>query len=125
MIKNLVIKTIATAIIALGTAISAHASAEGDSMLVQDEQEIRVIVGGEPVEFDVPPQIIDGEIMVPMRAIFEALDLEMEWDEEAQTITTDTRNSLANNVIWEIGSTIITKLNEGYTSYSMIDVPPK
>jgi len=47
--------------------------------------EIRVILDGEQIEFDVPPQIIDNRTMVPMRAIFEALGATVFWhyDEEA------------------------------------------
>jgi len=34
---------------------------------------IRVILDGVELEFDVAPQIVDERTMVPMRAIFEAL----------------------------------------------------
>jgi len=43
--------------------------------------EIRVILDGVELEFDVPPMIIDNRTMVPMRAIFEALGAEVEWDQ--------------------------------------------
>ena len=36
---------------------------------------------------DVVPQIINGRTMVPMRVIFEALGLYVEWDGETQTVT--------------------------------------
>jgi len=42
--------------------------------------EIRVLLNGTPIEFDVPPMIIDNRTMVPFRAIFEALGLRVEWD---------------------------------------------
>ena len=48
--------------------------------------EISVYINGERLEFDVPPQIIDNRTMVPMRAIFEALRYEVEWDGETQTV---------------------------------------
>jgi len=53
--------------------------------------EIRVLIGGNAVEFDVPPQIISGRTLVPMRAIFEALGAEVEWDGITQTVTAHTR----------------------------------
>ena len=36
-------------------------------------EEISVYVDGIKIEFDVPPQIIDGRTMVPVRQIFELL----------------------------------------------------
>ena len=51
------------------------------------QQPITVVLDGEVLEFDVPPQIIDGRTMVPMRVIFEALGAEIEWDGATQTVT--------------------------------------
>jgi len=48
--------------------------------------DIKVILDGELLDFDVQPQIIDGRTMVPLRIILEALGLEVEWYEETQTI---------------------------------------
>jgi len=55
-----------------------------------DVPEITVLLNGEAIEFDVPPQIIDNRTMVPLRAISEALDAKVEWDEQTQTITIET-----------------------------------
>jgi len=43
------------------------------------DDNIRVILNGEELEFDVPPMIIEGRTMVPVRAIFEAFGMEVEW----------------------------------------------
>jgi len=51
------------------------------------EAEIAVYLDGERLEFDVPPMIIDGRTMVPMRVIFEALGLTIQWRPNAQIIT--------------------------------------
>lgn len=48
--------------------------------------DIRVILDDKLLDFDVQPQIIDGRTMVPFRAIFEAIGMEVEWHEEFQTI---------------------------------------
>ncbi len=47
--------------------------------------EVSVILDGERVAFDVPPQIISNRTMVPIRAIFEALGAKVEWDAETRT----------------------------------------
>lgn len=50
-----------------------------------DGGEVSVYLNGSKIEFDVPPQIINGRTMVPMRAIFEALGAEVEWDSATKT----------------------------------------
>ncbi|MBC7765201.1 MAG: MBL fold metallo-hydrolase [Hyphomonadaceae bacterium] len=48
---------------------------------------IVVTLNGEPVHFDVPPTIVEGRTMVPLRPIFEALGIAVTWDESTQTVT--------------------------------------
>lgn len=48
---------------------------------------VSVYVDGEPVAFDVNPRILNDRTMVPMRGIFEALDAQVEWEQETQTVT--------------------------------------
>jgi uncharacterized protein YkwD len=52
--------------------------------------EISVVVDGAPILYDVPPQIINGRTMVPMRAVLEALGASIDWDGATQTITATT-----------------------------------
>ena len=47
---------------------------------------ISVVVNGTEVIFDVPPQIINGRTMVPVRAIFEALGADVYWDDATKTV---------------------------------------
>ena len=48
---------------------------------------LTVLFDGRPMVFDVPPQIINGSTMVPMRAIFDALGAAIAWDGDTSTIT--------------------------------------
>ena len=48
---------------------------------------IKVIVDGKTLAFDVPPQIVNGRTLVPLRAIFEEMGAEIEWDPDTQTVT--------------------------------------
>lgn len=50
-------------------------------------KEITVTIDGRFVNFDVPPQKIDGRVMVPLRQIFEGLGAKVGWDEKTQTVT--------------------------------------
>lgn len=49
--------------------------------------EITATINNRPVYFDVAPQKIDGRVMVPLRAIFEGLGAEVEWESATETIT--------------------------------------
>ena len=51
------------------------------------EDEISVLLDGEKLSFERPPVIIDGRTLVPLRAIFEAMGADVEWDEDTETIT--------------------------------------
>ena len=47
---------------------------------------ITIEIDGQLLQAEVPPRIIDDRTMVPLRAIFEALDTEVEWIHETRTI---------------------------------------
>ncbi|MDN5331763.1 MAG: hypothetical protein PWP45_988 [Tepidanaerobacteraceae bacterium] len=51
------------------------------------ERTISIMVDGLPVSFDVPPIITDGRTLVPFRAVSEALNVPVSWDEKARTVT--------------------------------------
>jgi len=79
---------------------------------------ISVYLDGTQLTFDVPPQIIDGRTLVPLRAIFEALGAEVNWNEATQTITA-TKDT--TTVVLTIGSTTATVSGRSVT----LDVPPQ
>lgn len=54
---------------------------------VSAADKITVMLDGSEIKFDVPPQIISGRTMVPIRAIFEALGAEVEWNDTTKTVT--------------------------------------
>lgn len=49
--------------------------------------EITVELDGNPIEFDVKPEIIDGRTMVPLRKIFEEIGASVKWDNDTQTVS--------------------------------------
>ena len=51
-----------------------------------DLSRINVVLDGVYLDFDVPPQIVDGRTMVPARAIFEALGMYVQWRDESHQI---------------------------------------
>jgi hypothetical protein len=54
---------------------------------VSVEGVIRVFVNGYQPTLDVPPVIRDGNTLVPVRGVFEALNAEVSWDEAKQEVT--------------------------------------
>lgn len=46
-----------------------------------------MFVNDEQIELDVPAQLINNRTLVPLRAIFEALNAKVEWDGETDTVT--------------------------------------
>lgn len=52
-----------------------------DNIDYKKGNEIRVILEGKQLEFDVAPQIVDGRVLVPMRKIFESFGLTVTWIE--------------------------------------------
>lgn len=78
---------------------------------------IAVYVDGKILETDTAPQIINDRTMVPMRAIFEAMGMGVNWNEELKVITADDE---MNVITLEIGSREIVKNGKTYTA----DVAP-
>ncbi len=48
---------------------------------------ITAYLNGKQIMFDVPPLIEDGRTLVPVRAIFEAMGMNVDWDETTRTVT--------------------------------------
>ncbi len=55
--------------------------------VINASSDIKVMLEGEELIFDVPPQIIEGRTLLPLRVIFENLGLEVGWDDKTRTIT--------------------------------------
>ncbi len=77
---NIIMKRLSILLLSMLMLLSAVAPAAASN-------DIKVIVDGIVVNFDVQPQIIDGRTMVPLRAIFEALGATVDWNESTKTIT--------------------------------------
>lgn len=48
---------------------------------------VKVMINDTSLVSDVPAQIVDGRTLVPLRAIFEALDMSVSWDSQTSTVT--------------------------------------
>ena len=82
-------------------------------------KEITVFVNGQQLVMDQPPIIEDGRTLVPLRAIFEALNVNVGWEKETQTVLADWGD---NSLSLQIGKNVI-HMGDGHKI--TIDVPAK
>ena len=61
--------------------------------------DIKVVIDGEQVQFDVAPQIMDGRTMLPVRAIFEKLGATIDWDAEAKAVNAKKDNTVITLIV--------------------------
>ena len=68
-------------------------------------REISVVLDGAPITFDVAPRLTNNRTMVPVRAIFEALGAEVEWNNATHTVTATAANG--DVIALTLGSTTL------------------
>lgn len=97
-------------IIAVLAAITISVAGVPLSALANEEtSEISVYVNGEKIEFDQEPVIKNDRLLVPFRAIFEALNATVNWKNETQTVTA----RLGTTVItFKVGDDLLTAGNK-------------
>lgn len=88
-------KRILLLLLAFTLAFSFFAFAEG---------EISITVNSNPLTMDVPPEIMNGRTMVPMRAVFEALGADVNWIGEEQMIIATSGNKI---IVLKISASIL------------------
>ena len=67
---------------------------------------VTVILDGQRVSFDVPPQMIDGRVMLPFRAISESLGVTVDWNQSEQTITATKEGTVFTLPIGSVSPTV-------------------
>ena len=108
MFKNGIISVLLVLTVLIGTL----------AVSIMAEDGIKVVLNGEELIFDVPPQLINDRTMVPMRKIFESLGADVKWEGESQTITA-TKDDIV--IIMQIDNVIITVKGVDIE----LDVPPQ
>lgn len=56
-------------------------------------QTIKLVVNNKEMKTEVPPQLVQGRVLVPVRSVAEALHSEVKWDELSQTVTITQKKS--------------------------------
>jgi hypothetical protein len=78
--------------------------------------EIKVVLNGNLLSFDVSPRMVNGRTLIPMRAIFEALGATVDWNRDTQTV-----NAVKDGITvsLQIGSYDLVRNGHNFT----LDVP--
>ncbi|MGB3366427.1 MAG: DUF1566 domain-containing protein [Acidaminobacteraceae bacterium] len=53
---------------------------------------VKVYIDGEALVFDTKPVIVDGRTMIPLRAVFESLSMDVSWDSYLEKVTAENEN---------------------------------
>lgn len=68
---------------------------KGDKTLsLQIDNQLMQVSGGAPVHLDVPPQIINGRTLLPIRAVVENLGYELIWNAANQTLSIEQKGAI-------------------------------
>ena len=81
----------------------------GVTVAYGEESNISLQINGSEISAEVPPTIIDGRTMVPVRAIFEAVGANIDFDAETKTITARKGDTTVNMTV---GANAITVNNK-------------
>ena len=71
----------------------------GVTVAYGEESNISLQINGSEISAEVPPTIIDGRTMVPVRAIFEAVGANIDFDAETKTITARKGDTTVNMTV--------------------------
>ena len=71
----------------------------GVSAVYGGEKSISLQINGSEISAEVPPTVIDGRTMVPVRAIFEAVGANIDFDAETKTITAKKGDTTVNMTV--------------------------
>ena len=82
------------------------------------QETINVQVNNNAINFDQQPIVENGRTLVPLRAIFESLGAEVDWDSKTQTIVGTKGDTTVTLVVGNTTATVNDNVVE-------LDVPPK
>lgn len=86
--------------------------------VLAEEKEITVYLNGSQIFFDTPPIIESGRTLVPVRAVFEAMGMTVNWDATTYTVTAQGSDSHISMAIDNVNASVN---GQAY----ILDVPPR
>ena len=90
-------------------------------------EDVKVFVNDNEITFEAPPRIVNDFTLVPFRAIFEALGYEVDWNQEAQTVTGLKGDITLTMVIGKTEATVKNSAADASEAEKTVtfDVPPQ
>ena len=117
-VTTVLIKKIISILMVIGMASMATPVFAENSMGITND-EVKVIIDGKRINFDVPPVIHADRALVPMRKIFEIFGYSVDWNADRQRIIASKDNSI---IQLDIGDTVA--ILGDYDATHFLDVPP-
>jgi len=77
----------AVTVMAAAPPVTTTQPAAGSAAIAYNTQTLKIMLDGQPMSFEVAPQIDNNRVLVPLRAIFEAMGAVVEWNQATQTAT--------------------------------------
>lgn len=90
------------------------------SLFAYASEQIKLIVNGKEIQSDVPPIIINGRTLCPIRPICEALGATVNWDQNTNSVIITTNNS--NNTVSNIPINNVNSINDDQANNSTQNV---
>ncbi len=115
MKRKLIAASMAIAL-SFSSAVPAFSATESKTIFSRAEETIPIIVDNVEIACDQPPVIIEGRTLVPLRAIFEALGAEVNWNNDTRSVTATKEDT---TIFLTIGSSVLYKNGEA----TYMDVP--
>ncbi|MGH2330621.1 copper amine oxidase N-terminal domain-containing protein [Thermoanaerobacter mathranii] len=60
---------------------------------------VKLIINGREIKPDVPPQIINGRAMVPIKCVAEALGAKIQWDKQNKIVVISSSDKVETDLI--------------------------
>jgi hypothetical protein len=61
-------------------------ASQNDSIIIMQIDNVVMKINEEEVTLDVPPQLVDNKTLVPVRAVAEGLNADVDWNDVTQTV---------------------------------------
>lgn len=73
---------------------------------------IKLLINGNQIQSDVPPQMINGRVFVPVRFVAEALGTSVEWDEKNNAVLIQTNQPINQPINQPLNSSVNSSVNQ-------------
>ena len=86
---------------------------KADKKIVMQIDNTDILVSGQKIVLSVPPQLVNSRTLVPVRAVAEGLDADVEWYNNANSVIITTKKTQESSVVFDPSNVTVSKKNIG------------